>query len=177
MSRSPYFYVERFNEKTNQYELEHPFVWNYKRTERIPADLFPYNGCHDLFSIVEKNGIGNDFPEMNGIHHGLPDDACPEIKTFYDNCCYEYEVGKIESRMFLPTARWFTYADMYIYWLKNPEVLDYEAMDSEDYINKKITTSNPIKLLKDRVDAFLEVTDGWDWENDYSLIRIVYWIN
>ena len=177
MSASPYFYVEKYNNKTEKWELQHPYVWDYNHTELVPADLFPYNGCHDLFSIVEDNP-GN-FPSMHGIHYGLPKDVSEEIKTIYNEHCYEID----EKHTYTPTARWFTYADMYIYCLEHPEVPDYEAMDEAYYAGeeeenppKKIMRPTPLKGLKDRVDAFLEVMDIWDWRDDYSQIRIVYWI-
>ena len=181
MSRSPYFFVERPDRNTGKYEMQHPIVWNYNHTKQEPADLFPYNGCHDLFSIVENNGIGNDFPTMRGIHCGLPENVATEIKEAYDHCCYETEYAG-EKHLYTPTARWFSYADMYIYCLEHPEAVDYEAMD-EAYYNgeeedppKKIMMPTPLKSLMNRVDAFLEVMDGWDWRDDYSQIRIVYWI-
>ena len=180
MSRSPFFFVEKFDDHTNKYELQHPLVWNWNHTERMIADLFPYNGCHDLFSIVENNGEG-DFPTLRGIHHGLPENVSKEIKEAYDQCCYETEYAG-EKHLYTPTVRWFSYADMYIYCLEHPEVIDYEAMD-EAYYNgegedppKKIMMPTPLKTLMDRVNAFLEVMDAWDWQDDYSLIRIVYWI-
>ena len=180
MSRSPYFFVERYDRHTNKYELQHPIVWNWNHTKQETADLFPYNGCHDLFSIVENDGRGNDFPEMKGIHSGLPKDVCEEIQKAYDNCSYDW--GENTARI-TPDARWFTYADMYIYYLEHPLSLDYDAMDrAYEYAEEgekidEIMKDNPISSLKKRVDAFLEVCDEWDWENDYSQIRIVYWIN
>jgi len=180
MSRSPYFFVERFDRNTGKYEMQHPIVWNYNHTKQEPADLFPYNGCHDLFSIVEEDG--RDFPTMRGIHHGLPQDVAIEIKQEYESCVCAYDTGE-EMRLYTPTVRWFTYADMYIYCLEHPEVVDYEAMDEAHYSReeedppKKIMMPTPLNTLKHRVDAFLEVMDGWDWRDDYSQIRIVYWIN
>lgn len=181
MSRSPYFFVERPDRNTGKYEMQHPIVWNYNHTKQEPADLFPYNGCYDLFSIVENNSIGNDFPTMRGIHDGLPENVATEIKEAYDRCCGETEYAG-EKHLYTPTAHWFSYADMYIYCLEHPEVIDYEAMD-EAYCNeekedppKKIMMPTPLKSLMNRVDAFLEVMDGWDWRDDYSQIRIVYWI-
>lgn len=170
MSRTPFFFVERFNENTKQYELQHPFVKVNGKME--PADLFPYNGCHELFSIVEDRP--EDLPSMRGIHSGLPDDVSKEIQKEYDECTENFDTS-FSMQSYTPHARWFTYADMYIYCLEHPEILDYEEMAKVDY-EQKIMKSNPLKTLKKRVDAFLEVMDAWDWENDYSLIRIVYWI-
>lgn len=179
MSRTPFFFVEKFDFHTEKYELQHPIVWNYNHTKRKSADLFPYNGCHDLFSIVEEN---SDFSSMRGIHRGLPKDVSDEIKKTYDDCCYEIEYNN-EKNLHTPTVRWFTYADMYIYCLEHPEVPDYEAMDELYYSGKeedppkKIMMPTPMNTLKRRVDAFLEIMDDWGtWRDNYSQIRIVYWI-
>ena len=115
-------YLEEASVNTGKYEMQHPIVWNYNHTKQEPADLFPYNGCHDLFSIVENNGTGNDFPTMRGIHHGLPENVAAEIKEAYDHCCYETEYAG-EKHLYTPTVRWFSYADMYIYCLEHPEVI------------------------------------------------------
>lgn len=157
MSRSPNFFVERYNKETKQYELEHPLIWSYNHTARIAADLFPYNGAHEMFSIVEKDSY---YPEMHGIHEGLPPNVCEEIQERYDYSCW----GN-----YSPKVRWFTYADMYIYFINNPEV---KSMEEEGKM-----VFNPIKLLKERVDAFMEVVESYDWRDDWSLIRIVYWIS
>lgn len=181
MSRSPFFFVEKFNFDTGKYELQHPIVksYNYKgELKEHIADLFPYNGCHDLFSIVEETG---DLPRMRGIHKGLPDGVCEEIKKSYDDCCFEIEGCDDKKHLYTPKVRWFTYADMYIYCLEHPETVDYEAMD-EAYYDKegkpeKIMKPTPMKSLKDRVDAFLEVIDSYGlWEDYFSSIRIVCWI-
>ena len=176
MSRTPFFYVEKFNKNTKKYELEHPIIWNYNHTKQERADLLPYNGCHDLFSIVQNRG---DFPEMKGIHHGLPLGVNEEIIKSFKSCQFTSE---LTNKPYSPDVRWFTYADMYIYCLKYPTTIDYEAMD-EAYYNgeeedppKKIMMPTPLKSLMNRVDAFLEVMDGRDWRDDYSQIRIVYWI-
>lgn len=168
MSRSPYFFVERFDNNTGKYELQHPIVWNYNHTKQEPADLFPYNGCHELFSILEEH-------EMNGVHAGLPRDVCEDIYKAY------HAEDEYEGENYIPTAHWFTYADMYIYCLEHPKVIDYEAMDEAHFLQNDekieyIYTDTPMMTLKNRVDAFMEVMDGWDWRNDYSQIRIVYWI-
>ena len=165
MSRTPFFYVERYNSHTERYELQHPIVWNYEHTRREPADLYPYNGDHDLFSIVEHDVGEYEFPNMFGIHGGLPKDVSKDIRNEYDKCCYETSYED-KTYLYTPKAHWFTYADMYIYCIEHPVYKTYD--------NKKKPT--PLKRLKDRVDAFFEVMDGWDWREDYSQIRIVYWI-
>lgn len=181
MSRSPYFFVERLNRGTGKYELQHPIVWNCNHTKQVTADLFPYNGCHDLFSILEDSGYGNNFPHMRGIHPGLPDGVCEEIVKSFKDCTWDTECSG-ETHIHEPNAGWFTYADMYIYCLEHPTAPDYEAMDEAHYLAEEgekietITMPTPLITLKNRVDAFLEVMDGWDWRDDYSLIRIVYWI-
>ena len=173
MSRSPYFFVERYNPELEKYELQHPFVWNDAKTELILANLFPYNGCHELFSIV-KGGLSS-FPEMSGIHTGLPNFVCEEISKEYQACWDSlFPGGNIE-------AHWFTYADLYIYLFENPTVKDYAAMDAAWIDNpskemEDIYTDNPLFALKHRIDAFFEVIDDWSWKDNYSLIRIVYWI-
>lgn len=166
MSRTPNFFVEKFNEKTGKYELQHPHILNYERTDWEPAELFPYNGCHELFSIVEERP-DHHLPSMRGIHTGIPQDSCKEIQDFYKGWTSEGEPS--------PTIRWFTYASMCIYLLKHSEVIDLDAYEETD---EKTMKPNPIKALKDRVDAFLEVMDAFDWgDGDYSFIRIVYSID
>ena len=169
MSRTPYFFVEKFDYNTKRYELQHPIIWNWNHTAQEPADLFPYNGSHDVFSIVENK---HDFPLMNGIHTGLPENVCEDIKKSFDDSGYKYKDYEGKECVYSPTPRWFTYADMYIYCLKYPEVPDYDYYDEE----KTIMKPTPMKTLKNRVDAFLEVMNCCGWEDDYSLIRIVYWI-
>lgn len=169
MSRSPFFFVERYNDKIGKYELQHPYIWNQGHTELEIADLFPYNGCHDLFAILEERACSIGAPAMNGIHRRIPKNSSPEILDTFFKCFQENE-EEIEQSASLDNIYWFTYADMYIYCLKNPKIADWE---SENPDAKK---DNPMFTLKRRVDAFLETIDGWDWENDYSLIRIVYWI-
>ena len=166
MSRTPCFFLEKYNFKSKKYERIAPLVWNWEHTEREPADLFPFNGCHEMFSIVE--GRGGEFPDMNGIHQDLPDDVSEEISNIFIKDCKEvsdYSVG--------PHARYFTYADMYIYLLKYPKIYGW---DEEKEKSGKIR--NPLFQLKERVDAFLEVEGEfcWNYVNEMSNIRIVYWI-
>jgi hypothetical protein len=155
MSRSPFFFLERINPTTGQAEFVE--IQASKKGELVSVDLFPYNGCHGLFSIVEER-IG-DYPEMVGIQSGLPFGASPRIKSEYENC-KEYGCK----------MRWFNYSDMVIYALKYPKV---KEVDDEGEITFE---DNPIFILKNRVDAFIDLWDAWNGE-DKSLYRIVYWID
>jgi hypothetical protein len=122
-----------------------------------------------MFSIIEKNSYG-EFPDMKGIHAGLPVGVCDEIQQAYKDCSWDDKEHTYE-----PKARWFTYADMYIYCLEHPTVTSYEENEYDDGFKTK-TEPTPLITLKNRVDAFLEVMNEVGWEDDYSLIRIVYWI-
>lgn len=173
MSRSPYFFVEKYDNYTERYELQHPFVWNDNHDTRIAADLFPYNGCHDMFSIIEGNSYG-EFPDMKGIHAGLPIGVCDEIQQAYKDCIDSY-FWNDKEHIYQPAVHWFTYADMYIYCLEHPTVIRYEENEDGDGFKTK-TEPTPLITLKNRVDAFLEVMNDFGWEDDYSLIRIVCWI-
>lgn len=175
MSRSPNFFVERYDFITGKYELQHPLIWNFDHTKRVPADLFPYNGCHDLFNIVEERAYGA-YPHMQGIHAGLPENCCQEIIDNFDNNCCTKEKDGYDNK---PNVRWFTYADMYLYILLHKEDMPKESyIDTNgDEIETGEVLTNPIEALKERVDAFLDVMDWWDWSDAYSEIRIVYWID
>lgn len=155
MSRSPFFFLERMNPTTGQAEFVDIKISKDNGLESV--DLFPYNGCHDLFSIVEKKY--SQFPAMGGIHSGLPHGASNRIKQEYNLCVQD------NCEM-----RWFNYSDMLIYTLKYPKV---KGMDDDGQITME---DNPILFLKKRVDSFIDLWDSWEFEEGSSLYRIVYWI-
>lgn len=158
MSRSPFFYLEKYNSETDTYELIEPYVRDSKDDSHgTPADLFPYNGTHELFEIIEH-------AQMSGIHRRLP----PKVSEAISMELFEgIEDGETTPNERLDEedrrerdVRWFTYADMEIFVLKHPQ-----------------PSKNPMFALKKRVDAFLEVCYPWgEWEDEKSFIRIVCWI-
>lgn len=158
MSRSPFFYLEKYNFETDTYELIEPYVRDSKDDSHgTPADLFPYNGTHELFEIIEH-------AQMSGIHRRLP----PKVSEAISMELFEgIEDGETTPNERLDeedrrekSVRWFTYADMEIFVLKHPH-----------------HSKNPMFALKKRVDAFLEVCYPWgEWEDKKSFIRIVCWI-
>ena len=162
MSLSPFFYLEVYDSKLDKWLYVDPLVWNYDHTKRIPADLWPYNGAHEMFDIlgVDRGLCSCDF---GAVRTGLPPGCNEEIaKVFVDTGNYS-----------CPKAHWFTYADMEIYLLKNPTVKDYDFEPDDD--NKFPQKDNPLKMLKDRIDAFLEVWDTYGVYSQYrSDIRVVF---
>lgn len=160
MSLSPYFYLEVYDSIEKKWEIVDPLVWNHNHTERVPADLWPFNGTHELFDILgcDRGVCSSDFPS---VETGLPSDCSEEVrKEFekYDDLC----------------PKWFTYADAMIYYLKKPLVDDPWSEPDED-TGKVVQTDNPIKGLIDRVDAFLEVWDGYrDYKCYPSRVRIIF---
>lgn len=168
MSRSPFFYLEKYNPETDTYELVEPYVRDSKDdSHRTPADLFPFNGTHELFEIIER-------AKMSGIHRRLP----PRVSEAISMELFEgIEDGETTPNERLDEevrrekdVRWFTYADMEIFILKYP---CYCA----DFSEEDPLHENPMIALKRRVDAFLEVCYPWgEWEDEKSFIRIVCWI-
>lgn len=155
MSRSPFFFLEKVDGTTGKATLVTVQILKQDgSTESV--DLFPYNGCHDLFSIVEENS--GDIPAMGGIHRGLPFGASDRIKQEYEFC-----------KRYGGTFRWFFYSDLLVYSLNFPKI---KSVDDE---GNTIMIDNPIFTLKNRVDSFIEVWDSWSGDN--SLYRIVYWID
>ena len=165
MSRTPFFYLEKYNSETDTYELVEPYVKDSKNNKRgTPVDLFPYEGAHEMFAILE--GFA-----MNGIHRRLPPRVSKEIpEILYEDIVAKDEFDELERQdRKEKNVRWFTYADMEIYLLKHPTV-------KSEYKDEPTFIENPVFQLKHRVDAFLDICESWGWEDDKSFIRIVFWI-
>lgn len=176
MSASPFFYIEHFNQKTNQWEKFDIFAKNEKG-ELKPVDLWWWNGSHELFSVLELEH-SYDNPRFSRIHFGLPSNISEEVKSIYDSHCYETGVGTISE----PQVTWFNMADGLLYLEHNPTVLDYDEMDEYWEENKddsgevpKIYKDNPLKGLIDRVENFTSIgLDAWDYFP--SDIRVIGWL-
>ncbi len=166
MSRSPYFYVEKLNRDTGEYELQHPYVWNETNTEKVPADLYPYPNSIELFGVLENKDV-DGYPPLYGNQVGLPIDACYEIKQEYIKNAKTLPGGEVR----FPDAKHFTYADMYIYLLRNP----FFEGELED--GTLVEVPNPFLLLKTKIDSFLDICGTLDeFQCGYGDIRIIYWI-
>ena len=157
MSRSPYFFLEKI--KTDG-STELVDIRTTKNMDTM-QDLFPYNGCHSVFSIVEQTAANEEYPRMAGIHRGLPFNVHPLIRA---------EAEHLEGYDVKP--RWFLYSDLLLYLTKYPKVKD------TDDNGRRVKIDNPLFTLKDRIDCFISIWDGrWDEEDDNNLYRIVYWID
>lgn len=157
MSRSPYFFLEKIKSDGST-ELVDIRTRKHMDTRQ---DLFPYNGCHGIFSIVEQTVTDEEYPKMAGIHRGLPFNVNPLIRA---------EAKYLEGCNIKP--RWFLYSDLLLYLTKYPKVKDI------DDNGRRVKIDNPLFTLKDRIDCFISIWDGgWDDEDDNNLYRIVYWID
>lgn len=157
MSRSPYFFLEKIKTDGSTELVDIRTVKNMDTMQ----DLFPYNGCRGIFSIVEQTATDEEYPRMAGIHRGLPFNVNPLIKA---------EAKQLEEYDVKP--RWFLYSDLLLYLTKYPKVKDI------DDNGHRVKIDNPLFTLKNRIDCFISIWDGgWDDEDDNNLYRIVYWID
>ena len=177
MGAYPYFYIEIFNHNSNEWE-KYDVLTKNKNGKYVPADLWPWNGSHDLFSIVGLED-SYDFPKFTAIHEGFPVNASDEMYKEY---------GKFEEENFMgsymPSVKWFNLAAAMLYIEKNPTVKDIDAMEETwsaagDMEWKDVpvkTMDNPLKHLVDRALAFLEAANEfryWEWK--LSDVRIIVW--
>ena len=157
MSRSPYFFLEKIKADGSTELVD----IRTKKNMDTRQDLFPYNGCRSVFSIVEQATTNEEYPKMAGIHRGLPFNVNPLIKA---------EAEYLEGCNIEP--RWFLYSDLLLYLTKYPKVKDI------DDNGHRVKIDNPLFTLKNRIDCFISIwDDGWDDEDDNNLYRIVYWID
>lgn len=169
MSRTPYFYLEKYNSDKDVWEVYSPYEFDERRNEFTRIDFWPWNGTHEVFdALTDGWGCYND--KMPGVHKGLPKNVSDEVKKVC-NDCGEYA-----------KPYWISYADIYIDALENPEVEDYdeeaeydEESGEDKIITKKKMKPSPAAQLRDRVKQFINILDWWDddCKIDY---RLVYWI-
>ena len=177
MSASPYFYIEAYNAKTGNWEKVDIYSKN-SAGEYVPVDLWPWNGSHDLFSIVGYED-SYDMPEFNAVHSGLPVNASQEMYAIVQDH-YDEEIN------YMPQIKYFNVADAKLYLMKYPTVQDSDEMETwwAQHDNTiweevpKMEKQNPLKALIDRVESILEFWDEFWWINgSWSDIRIIYWVS
>lgn len=178
MSRTPNFYLEKYNHKEHKYELLHPLVPNWNKTKMEYADLFPFNGCHDLFAILE----GRDgYFHTEAVHGGLPHDAGEEMQKIYKDHCYESDYRTDDEGnpvIDSPDANYFNYADLLLYYKNHPKVRNYEYDPEDPDDEGKEFIESPIYGLIVRIKAFIEIMDWWsDADICPSDYRIIFWID
>lgn len=184
MSLSPYFYVEKWNDEKNCYEK----ISLYKKSSNFQAlshstreedrarafeevDFWPWNGTHEIFSMLGTNSRDNTFDTIAGVHHGEPPMVSEAIKKEIDDFFNEDSYYKSSS-----SVRWITLADLYIENLKNPKVLDYDE-DWGENLENKVYKDNPIGALISRINTWVDLGgEDWNLEDSRSLVRLVYWV-
>lgn len=161
MSASPYMYLEYFNGK--KWESVAPRVPDFKGEKLEIADFSYPNGCHDIFSILGYENCGDYEGMLDGvIRNGIPADASEYVKSEYDKYCDGH-------------ATYVNLADLYIEYLKNPSVRDYDREWEDDDVFYK---ENPIKNVIDRASAFIMVWNSNRYEFPaWSQLRIIGWVN
>ena len=209
MSRSPFFYLEKYSKKRGCWEEITPRIKN-KDSIFVAADLWPFNGAHDLFDILEGDSPFSGLKDLKGIQTiktmeefnqlsaEVQDTLISNFRerqdylTIFGQTIAEYPQSIDE----LPNINYITYADLLIYCMQNPIVSDYGCESNlynlvtryDDCGNKILcriscneniipTKPNPVQALVNRVKMFMDINDPWGfWEDDYSNIRVVYWI-
>lgn len=173
MSRTPYFYIEKFNRKESKWEKV--TLYRFSNEEPEEVELWPFNGTHDLFNLLGYEAGFADYP-FEYSHQGLPKDASEEMQKIYNDY-----FGMWEGETFFvpPTIRWFNYADGLVYLKSHPEVPDYEERDLDfDGSSENKMMDNPIKELLDRVESYLDFADDmWGWDMTPSEVRVIYWVS
>ena len=163
MSISPYFFLEKLNRQTNNWELWQPRIFTGKMPLIVVADLYPYNADHELFDIIRNRSAA--LPRMNGIRQeaGLYASLSDEVREEYNQMWEDMIQAGCEDDLKAPYI--FTYADILIYCLSYPSV----DKDGEVF-------PNPMIRLKHRIDCFAEVLSAFDdWKEQQSEIRVVCW--
>ena len=164
MSRTPYFYLEKFNSNSMKWEVYLPYIKNDKG-EFKQIDFWPWNATHDVFNAFTST-FGGGAPSVNGVHTGLPYNVSEEVK----------EVAKHFEEGY--TFYWISYADLCCEALRVPQVEDPEWEYDEDGNDTVITKmiDSPAVEMKKRVDDILSVMDDWWVEDNRIYYRLVYWV-
>ncbi len=177
MSMSPYFFIEKYDADKDKWEQV--ALYYKKGPEYKESDLWPWNGTHDLFTIIQFED-SYTLPEFRGVHVGLPKNVSEGVKKWFDNCCYD-----MEHYSYTPDVHWFNLADAMLYLKDYPTVEDEDAMEEawvrmEDVLYEDVPKSykpNPLQSLVDRMVMFLEVEDDmWKFAKSYSDVRFIGWV-
>lgn len=165
MSRTPFFYIEKYNNKTGKYDIVQAFHKDYLNKEIILADVWPYNGTHDLFDILENNQYG-----VKGIKDGVPVDADEYIAKKYEEC-----KGKFEG---LP-AHWFFWDSLLLSINNNPKVPSYLVDNNDDSDNDSDSENQlvetPLLPFANRVVGYIDIAETFGFDSSETY-RIIYWI-
>ena len=177
MSLSPFFYLEKWNNKKNCYEEINIYKkageWASEEDKARGVEeiiFWPWNATHDVFSLLGTDSRSYVYDPIAGVHYGEPPMVSETIKKKIDDFFNEESYYSATS-----TVRWITLADLYIENLTHPKVIDYDT-EWEDP-DHKVYKDNPIKDVINRINTFVELgDDDWSIADNKSLIRLVYWV-
>ena len=127
--------------------------------DNFKAVSFFEGRSYELFEILEGKYEGFYPSNINLLT--LSDD----LKNLINSEKEEYNFNFYEANL----------ADLKIYALQHPTVIDLEADFINDLPQKKI---NPIIPFIDRLETYISFTDtDFGWNLTYSDIKIIYWFN
>ena len=160
MSASPYFFLE----KNIKGKWVHQPLYRFPSSSYdycddnglVEVDLWPYNGTHELFSIL---GVESSF---------YYDENQLKVKTLnFDELSIELQ-EKWEKMRDVARPRAVNLSDLLLETVLRPEVEDY--FDEE--ANAKVP--NPLIDLYNRAKSMIDLLEDYEYiTSDY---RIVYWL-
>lgn len=160
MSASPYFFLE----KNIKGKWVHQPLYRFPSSPYdhcddnglVEVDLWPYNGTHELFSIL---GVESSF---------YYDENQLKVKTLnFDELSIELQ-EKWEKMRDVARPRAVNLSDLLLETVLRPEVEDYFDEDA----NAKVP--NPLIDLYNRAKSMIDLLEDWEYvTSDY---RIVYWL-
>lgn len=134
MSTNLHMYIERYNRKNKEWDALIPTVMTRDYHDNLKEEkvfFWKYNGTHEIFEILRREG-GFD-PK-----YGVPNDLSAEVKAIYDK---DFPKGGDFTGCY--GASYTSLSALYIYYLENKKVPDYDADWGEGGKDRKYMT-NPI---------------------------------
>ena len=166
MGRDIHAFVEIYNAKSKEWDEIAPIVNRrmYDNTKKAVKVDFWEGRNSELFDILD--GEEDYFTP----HRSVPDDLSAGIKAEY-----EKDFPKDNTYAGHYHFSWTTFAELYIAYLENPKVPDYNAEWVDDQVVYK---TNPLKFVIDKMIFYVEELYGeWSFKDVISNVRLVFWFD
>lgn len=165
MSLTPFFYLIHTNPDTGKSQRVAPYIHRDNDSkELVPAELWWYNGTHNVFAMLGTNTRDDSFDPISGIHAGIPYDCAPVIEEIF-------KVDEDDDFKEYPW-HWISLSDLYIETIEHPSV---ENPDCLEYSDESPYIDNPLIGVYNRAMKFVDIWfDGWDINERRSECKLVY---